>query len=146
MKRLVLKESKALYSVNVDEIAIMDEVVFLEKEGEPVAAVVPMAEYVVYQAWQEAEARRQARQAEEAAIEREHASFTHMLPDLLKEYSGRVVALYEGQVVAVGDDKLAVWEQARQQVGQKPVYVQLVEYPPKVHKVPYRKAVVDVEL
>ena len=118
----------------------------LEKDGQPVAALVPMGEYEAFRAWREEEKRRQARQAEEAAIEREHAAFQRMLPELLKQYEGQVVAIYNGQVVDIGDDEVEVWKRARQRLGQVPVYVDTVEYPPRVYDMPYREVVTDVEL
>jgi hypothetical protein len=141
MKTLTLKEAQAPYNVALDDILLSDEVVILEKDGQPVAAVVPMAEYVAFQAWREAEKQRQAREAEEAAIEREHAAFERMLPELLKEYPGKAVALYKGQVVAFGDDKMDLWAQVRQKLGPVPVYVQVVEFPPRVYKMPHRKVI-----
>ena len=89
MKTLTLKEAQAPYNVALDDILLSDEVVILEKNGQPVAAVVPMAEYTAFQAWREAEKRRQARQAEETAIKQEHAAFVRMLPELLKQYLRR---------------------------------------------------------
>jgi PHD/YefM family antitoxin component YafN of YafNO toxin-antitoxin module len=146
MKKLALKETQAPYNISLDDALLTDEVVLLEKDGQPVAALVPMDEYTAFQAWREEEKRRQARQAEEAAIEREHAAFQRMLPELLKQYKGRVVAIYNGQVVDVGDDRMEVWKQARQKLGQVPVYVQTVEYSPKVYKMPHRKVIADVDL
>jgi len=102
---------------------------------------VPIAEYEAFQTWRESEARRQTRRTEEAAIEREHAAFEQMLPDLLKKYPGKAVALHNGEVVAVGDDKMDLWAQVRQKLGPVPVYVQMVEYSPKVYKMPHRKVV-----
>ena len=141
MKTLTLKEAQAPYNVALDDILLSDEVVILEKNGQPVAAVVPMAEYTAFQAWREAEKRQQARQAEEAAIEQEHAAFERMLPELLKQYPGQAVAIYKGQVVAVGDDKMNLWAQVRQKLGPVPVYVQTVEYPSRVYKMPHRKVI-----
>ena len=146
MKKLTLKETQSPYNISLDDALLTDEVVLLEKDGQPVAALVPMDEYAAFQAWREEEKRRQARQAEEAAIEREHAAFQRMLPELLKQYEGRVVAIYNGQVVDVGDDRMEVWKKARQKLGQVPVYVQTVEYPPKVYKMPHRKVIADVDL
>jgi hypothetical protein len=146
MKKLELKEARAPYNISLDEALLSDEVVILEKEGQPVAALVPMAEYAAFRAWREAEGLRQLRPEDEASIEREHAAFKRMLPELLKQYPGRAVAIYNSQVVAVGDDRMVVWEQARRQLNGAPVYVQTVEYPPKVYKMPHRKVISDVEL
>jgi PHD/YefM family antitoxin component YafN of YafNO toxin-antitoxin module len=141
MKKLTLKEAQAPYNVALDDALLTDEVVILEKDGQPVAALVPVAEYSAFQTWREEERRRQARQAEEAAIEREHAAFERMLPELLKQYPGQAVAIYNGEVVAVGDAKMDLWSQVRQRLGPVPVYVQVVEYPPRVYKMPHRKVI-----
>lgn len=55
MKKLELKEARAPYNISLDEALLSDEVVILEKEGQPVAALVPMAEYAAFRAWREAE-------------------------------------------------------------------------------------------
>lgn len=139
MKKLTLKESHAPYEISLDDALLTNDVVILEKDGQPVAALVPITEYTAFQSWREEERRRQAHQAEETAIEREHAAFERMLPELLKQYAGRAVAIYNGQVIDVGDDKMEVWERASQQLNGAPVYVQIVEYPLKVYKMPHRK-------
>lgn len=141
MKTLTLKESHAPYNVALDEALLTDEVIILEKNGQPVVAIVPLAEYTAFQAWREAEERRRARQAEEAAIDREHAAFERMLPELLKQYPGQAVAIYNGEVVGVGNSKMDLWSQVRQKLGPVPVYVQVIEYPTKVYKMPHRKVI-----
>ena len=141
MKTLTLKEAQAPYNVALDDILLSDEVVILEKNGQPVAVVVPMAEYTAFQAWREAEKRRQAHEAEEAAIKQEHIAFVRMLPELLKQYPGQAVAIHNGEVVGVGDDEVAVWEEARKKFKGAPIYVQIVEYPPRVYKLPHRKVI-----
>jgi PHD/YefM family antitoxin component YafN of YafNO toxin-antitoxin module len=146
MKKLTLKETQAPYNLSLDDALLTDEVVLLEKDGQPVAALVPMDEYAAFQNWREEEKRRQARQAEEAAIEHEHVAFQRMLPELLKQYEGRVVAIYNGQVVDVGDDRMEVWKQARQKLGQVAVYVDTVEYPPRVYDMPSVEVVTDVDV
>jgi hypothetical protein len=94
-----------------------------------------------------AESHRQTRETEKAAIEREHVAFEQMLPELLKHYEGRVVAIYNGQIVDVGDDEGEVWVQARQRLGDVPVYVQTVIDPPIVYDMPSVEVVTtDAEL
>lgn len=138
MRKVTLKETQAPYEVALEDPT---EVVILERDGEPVAAIVPIAEYEAFQSWRQAVLRRQTRSDEEAAIEQEHAAFEKMLPELLQKYEGRVVALYQGQVVDVGDDRMTVWAKARKQLGQVPVYVQTVEFPPRIVNMPYRRVV-----
>ncbi len=146
MKRLSIKEAQAHYNISLDEVVSSDEVVIFEKDGQPVAALLPIEEYNAFQNWREDEQRRLVRQAEEAAIEREHAAFQKMLPELLQEYEGRAVALYQGQVVGVGNDRMKVWRQAREELGHVPVYVQTVEYPPRVYELSSVEVVTDVDL
>jgi len=138
MKKLTLKETQAPYEVALDDTS---EVVILERNGEPVAAIVPIAEYQAFQSWRQAELRRQTQSEEESAIEREHAAFEKMLPELLQKYEGRVVAIYQGEVVAVGDDEAVVWKQTRQRLGPLPIYVQTVEALPRIVNMPYRHVV-----
>jgi len=146
MKTVILHEAHAPYHIALDDTPLSDEVMILEKAGQPVAAVVPMAEYRAFQAWRAAEKRQQAPQGEAAIIEREHIAFQQLLPELLKQYPGQVVALHAGQVVAVGQDRMEVWQRARQQFGDAPIYVQTVEYPARVYKMTSRKVVAHVGL
>ncbi len=54
---------------------------------------------------------------------RERSAFQQLLPQLLKESSGKFVAIYAGQVVACGDNKIEVAQQAYSQCGYVPIYV-----------------------
>ncbi len=144
MQTLVLKESRAPYQVALDESPMRGDVVILEKNGQPVAAVVSMTEYLEFQAWREIEQRKRNQQLEEAAIMREHNAFQQLLPQLRQQHLGRVVAIHNSKVIAVGDNRMEVWQRARQQVGKAPVYIQTVEAFPKVYKMPGRKVVADV--
>ncbi|MFN8440948.1 MAG: DUF5678 domain-containing protein [Caldilineaceae bacterium] len=141
MQTLILKESQAPYQVILEEPPAPGDVVVLEKNGQPVAAVVPMTEYLEFQSWRAIEQRKRNQQLEEAAIAREHRAFQQLLPQLLQQYPGRVVAIHDGKVIAVGDDRMEVWQRARQQMGNAPVDVQTVEAHPKVYKVTGRKVV-----
>lgn len=146
MQKVILKETQAPYRVALPDALLMGEVVILEKNGQSVAAVIPMAEYDAFQAWRAAEARKQQVEEEETAIAREHQAFQQMQPALLQEYAGRVVAIYQGEVIAVGDERMEVWQRARQQTNGAPIYVQTVNYPTKVYKMPHRKVVRHVEV
>lgn len=146
MQKVILKEAQAPYLVTLGDALFSGEVVILEKNGQSVAAMVPMADYDAFQAWRAAKERQEQMAQEEAAIAREHQAFQQMLPDLLADYGGRVVALYQGEVIGVGDDRMEVWQRARQQTNGAPVYVQTVSQPSKVYKMPHRKVVRHVEV
>jgi hypothetical protein len=55
MKKQTLREARIPYDIPLAEALLGDEVVILEKEGRPVAALAPMAEYTAFQFWREAE-------------------------------------------------------------------------------------------
>jgi Uma2 family endonuclease len=55
MKKLSLKETHAPYDISLAEALLTDEVVILEKEGQPVAALLPIAEYTAFRSWRERE-------------------------------------------------------------------------------------------
>jgi hypothetical protein len=61
--------------------------------------------------------------AELSQWEVERQAFFGMLPELLKVHDGKFVAVSQGRVVAVGDDKIALALEGYNQVGYRPVYV-----------------------
>jgi antitoxin (DNA-binding transcriptional repressor) of toxin-antitoxin stability system len=138
MKKMVLRETQAPYTLTVDE-ETLDEPVVLERDGQPVAALVPIAEYEAFLAWQQAEERRRHRQAQMEAFERERAAFERMKPELLRTHQGKVVVIYQGQVVQVGTDVAETLDAVYDQFGYVPCYVQRVEETPRIYKFPHRQ-------
>lgn len=55
------------------------------------------------------------------------AAFERLKPQLMSEYAGRVVAVYQEQVVAVGDDRLTVFDEVVKKYGHVPCYIEWVE-------------------
>ena len=64
-RTMVLKEAQAPYTVSLDEAALGQETLILEREGRSVAAVVPFTEYEAFTAW------RQRREEDESWREQE---------------------------------------------------------------------------
>ncbi len=62
-----------------------------------------------------------------AGFRAEAAAFERMRPDLRKQFPGRVVAIYQGEVVANGEDKMAVFEAVLQKCGPVTCYIDSVE-------------------
>lgn len=60
------------------------------------------------------------------AFEQEVAAFDQLRPALLKQYAGRYVAIYQGKVVATGDEKLALLDQVRERFGPIVCYIEKV--------------------
>ena len=59
-------------------------------------------------------------------FERERAAFFRLLPELLKTHRGKVVAIHDEQVIAVGDERRAVTEEAFRLAGDVDLYVESV--------------------
>lgn len=59
-------------------------------------------------------------------FERERAAFFRLLPELLKTHPGKVVAIHNEQVIAVGDENVPVAMEAYKKVGYVALFVQRV--------------------
>ncbi len=123
MKTLTLKETAQSYLVEIDQAALAQEPTLLETDGRPVAVLIPTAEYNAFRIWLT------MRQAPAAPVEfqREVTAFEHLKPALQEHHSGRVVAIHGGQVIAVGDDKMAVLDDVTAKLGPVPCYIEWVE-------------------
>jgi Uma2 family endonuclease len=58
LKRQALKELRAPYLISLDEMLLAGEIMIVEKAGQPIAALLPIAEYMAFQSWREAEKHR----------------------------------------------------------------------------------------
>ena len=139
MRRVVLKEAHAPYTLAIEEEALSREPFILERDGEPVAAVIPITEYQAYRAWRETRGRDKKRQEDLEAFERERQAFERLKPELLHTHRGQWVAIYRGEVVEAGQDRSQVLDSVYDRFGYVPVYVQQVEERPRVYKLPHRK-------
>ncbi|HFQ93660.1 MAG TPA: hypothetical protein ENK32_06600 [Anaerolineae bacterium] len=57
---------------------------------------------------------------------REVAAFERQRDNLLKQYAGKYVAIYQGKVATSGEEKLALLDQVRQQYGNIVCYIEKV--------------------
>jgi len=133
MARQALREVNAPYTVNSEDEAIGRDTIIIRRNGEPVAVVVPYAEYV------ELLARPSAQPSEPVSgdpdFERERAAFRRLLPELLKAHRGEWVAIVNEQAVEFGPDFGSVILRVRERFGQRPVYVQEILEKPRVYKI-----------
>ena len=60
------------------------------------------------------------------AFEIEVAAFEQMRAELLTQYAGQYVAIYQGKVVASGSEKLALLDKVREQYGNVVCYIEKV--------------------
>jgi PHD/YefM family antitoxin component YafN of YafNO toxin-antitoxin module len=133
-KTVSLKEAQATYSLSLDKTDLAQGPLILEHEGEPVAAVVPIAEYREFEAWQEREAKTRA--VSDQAFERERAAFERLKPELLKTHRGKFVAVVNEQVVDMDTDRVKLVLRVYDRFGYRPIYVQLVEEHPPRRRLP----------
>jgi hypothetical protein len=61
-----------------------------------------------------------------AEFEREVAAFERLKPALQDQYRGRAVAIYQGQVIAAGNDKMAVLDMVLETFGPVLCYIEWV--------------------
>jgi hypothetical protein len=133
-RKISLGENQDSYTLPREELG-QDEII-LEQDGQPVAAVVPIARYRAFQVW-----RKVQEEYSDEAFEREREAFERLKPTLLKTHAGKCVAVLNGEVVEMGDDKMAVLKRVYDRFGYVPVYVQQVESSPRVYAFPHRKVV-----
>jgi hypothetical protein len=140
MEKIALRESHAPYTVTLDDKALQNEVTFVDQNGATVAVLLPAKLYESFRAWQQgAQPRDQSPQM--AAFARERAAFEGMLPQLLQEHLGKVVVVYQGNVVAVGDEVGSALEEVYRHYGYVPCYAGRVEAPPHIYRFPHRKVI-----
>lgn len=126
MRHYEVQTTATHYWVEVEQTLLTQEPVFLERNGEPLAILLPIAAYEAFQAWQSSVA--DSTESEpDPAFAREVAAFERMKPQLIQQYPGRVVGIYQGEVVAVGDNRLDVLDQVWYQFGEVSCYVENVE-------------------
>lgn len=138
MKTLALKEAQASYILTLDEVTLAEGPVRVLRGEQTIGVLVPPDEYEAFCAWRETQARRKWEQSVHEQFEQEAAAFGRLLPELLQEYRGRVVAIHNGQVVEVGATGESVAEVAGRvydRIGYVPVYVQQVEETPRVYRI-----------
>ena len=66
----------------------------------------------------------------DTAFEREIDAFNALKPELLAQYPGQYVAIYQGQVVVNGDNRLALVKEVYSQFGEVPCYVEKITLEP----------------
>lgn len=75
------------------------------------------------------------------AFEREIAAFEQLKPTLLEQYAGQYVAIYQGNVVGSGDEKLTLLHEVRERLGRVVCYIEkVVPISPRTVRIPSVRA------
>ncbi len=126
----VLKEVNAPYTVTADDEAIGRQTIIIRRNDQPIAVVLPYAEY------EELLLRPAIGSAgDNPLFERERAAFQRLLPELLKTHRGEWVAVVDGQAVEFGPDFSSVIVPVRRRFGQRPVYVHEISEEPRLYTI-----------
>ena len=93
-KTVSLKEAQATYSLSLDKADLKQGPLIVEHEGEPVAAIISIEDYLRLVAVQDNYAwRREQLQR----LEPNRSGFQRLLPGLLKTHTGPFVAYRDGE-------------------------------------------------
>ncbi len=141
----IIREVQAPYIVNLNDDAVGRETIILQRDGKPVAAVVP---YAVYREWLALEAAAPAVPpapvSDDPEFERNRAAFQRLLPELLKDHRGHWVGIVNEQAVVFGSTANSVLEELAETFGDVRIYIQQVLEKPRVYRMISRRVVRSV--
>lgn len=128
MRTIEVTATPRVVVTEIEQASIAGGPTVLERAGQPLAILLPMSDYQMFVGTPQADARPKPSPAPPEFL-REVEAFERLKPILLsqEEYCGRAVAIHQGQVVAVGDDKMEVLAEAWEEFGEVPIYVEWVE-------------------
>lgn len=134
-KTISIKETQAVYTVPVSEDDLAEGPVILERNGNAVAALVPIDEYRKFAAWREQQEKEARHRARLEALQQERVAFLRLKPELLRTHKGLYVAIHNGQVVDSDKDQRALAKRVFAQ-SYRPVYIELVSEKPRTAELP----------
>ncbi len=133
-RTISLKETQATYSVTLGKGRPVDEPVYIEHDGKLWAVLVPVAQYEQLVAQHSEVLRRDDTawcHAQLAHLGAERGTFQQLLPELLKTYAGKFVAIKGNQVVDLDADESALAKRTRQN-SLRPIYIERVTATPTI--------------
>lgn len=125
MQTLPLKSTYTHYLIKIERSALDRGPAVLAENDRAVAVLLPVDDYQAFQRWRETQPTRPVTMPPEFASE--VAAFERLKSALQEQYGGQVVAIYQGAVVAVGRDKMAVLGHVLDKYGSVPCYIEWVE-------------------
>jgi hypothetical protein len=132
-KTVSLKEAQATYSLSLSKTELTQGPLILEHEGEPVAAVVPIAEYREFEAWRERHISTPLSPDDE--WEKARRAFERMRSKLLKTHKDQFVAILNNQVVDSDAEIGTLARRVYARFGYRPIYMQKVTEQPRLARI-----------
>jgi hypothetical protein len=128
MQTVAVKATPTHYLIEVEQRVMAQGPAILQRNGKPVGVLLSMLDYQALHS-QPKPVPPLDSPSVPAEFLREVEAFEKLKPKLLKqqEYCGRVVAIHQGQVVAVGDDDMEVLGLVWDQFGEVPCYIEKVQ-------------------
>jgi PHD/YefM family antitoxin component YafN of YafNO toxin-antitoxin module len=132
-KTISLKETHSTYSFSLDEAQLGQEPIIIERDGQPLAAIISIEKYREFITWQES---RTKKHRQLSALQREREAFLQLRDQLLKTHGGQFVAVLDGQVVDSDVDNCELARRVYSKFGYVPIYIQKVEEKPTGYDIP----------
>jgi hypothetical protein len=127
----IIREMRTPYTLAADDEVIGRETIVLQRDGKPVAVVVPYEEYTALLALKQPTPK-----TVDPNMERERLAYQRLLPELLRTHRGEWVAIVDEQAVAFGPTFQSVIVPVRKRYGQRQIYVQEVLETPRIRNIP----------
>jgi hypothetical protein len=138
----IIREVQAPYIVNLDDEAVGRETIILQRDGVPVAVVVPYDKYqqlLVFYSIHTGGIKKVTstlapeEKAEDPEFERNRRAFEQLLPELLKEHRGEWVGIVNEKAVVFGETSNAVVDDVYKRLGHVRMYVDEVLETPRTY-------------
>lgn len=133
MKEDKIREIKAPYVVDPSNEAIGRDTIIIQREGEPIAVIVPYDEY------KSLKDREGPSEDVDHEFRKQWLAFQRLKPDLLDEHQGQWVAIVDERVAAVGSDFETVSCQIDEEYGDVPQCISQVLKTPRLVRMTTRK-------
>ena len=135
VKRIPIKEARAPYTIPVDEEDLAEGPVILERQGKPIAAVIPYPEYQRFVEWQRREQATTWQEEQRRLLEKEIAAFERMKPQLLHTHKGKHIAILNGQLIDADDDKRTLARRVYAKYGYRTILITEVLEHPRTYRI-----------
>jgi PHD/YefM family antitoxin component YafN of YafNO toxin-antitoxin module len=139
MKKIELRETRAVYMASIEDIAQSAEPVVIERDGNPVAVVVP------YSWYRQMISQRKPHPSDHAQMfERNRAAYLAQRAELLKTHRGQWIAFHNEQLVDSDRDEAALLERVHAKYAYGTCYIHLLQEPEYVYRIPSPRLVRDL--